>query len=1038
MKNRLCIITVSFLCLQVLNALSLHSQQPIKANTYELRQLSKQYGEIFKALRTEADQWAKDGNLPIISLREDGTKIELQRIRQNIPIYYMTLNLNAAKTVSADRVWPGGDAGLNLTGQGITIGQWDGGGVRTTHQEFAGRAMQKDSPGSVDYHATHVAGTLIAQGINPNAKGMAPSANLIAFDWNYDFSEMAAEAANGLLSSNHSYGNITGWYYDYMNDGRWAWFGDPSVSQTEDYRFGFYDEDAQYFDEIAYNAPYYLIVKSAGNDRNDYGPSSAEYHWVYNGYSWSLSSISRDQDGGADGYDCIAAGGGTAKNTLVVGAIYDIPGGYASPSSIQMSSFSSYGPTDDGRIKPDIIANGVNLYSSWNTSNTAYETISGTSMSTPNACGSLALLQENYKSVHGNHMRAATLKGLIAHTADEAGSSDGPDYRHGWGLLNVKKAALLINEDQLSDDTIQELTLLNNQSYAHDFYTDGSPVRITISWTDPPHDELPESLNPNTPVLVNDLDLLVLEISSNTNHEPWVLDRNNPDAPAITGNNVVDNVEQIYIPNPNPGNYTLSITHKGVLDNGSQDYSLIISGTSSLPAGCYPPSIAVKDSNGSFGSVVTFNINIEENPDEIDAFGFKLEYDPNVLRYIGTRKTDLTADFDYLDGSTELSNTIIVGGFHTTAIPSMSKGSIAAIDFEVVCTSCIEGDVSMLSLSHLVDDIRSLNICNGRYTFNACQLGDVNGDYTITPQDALCAFSIYLNGGTIPLDFEECNNPCALTASDVTCNQGGITPQDALCILRAYLNHENPPMTCCNDRTSIEKNLADVRLSIPDVTAEPGQLINVPIMGSNFNSVKAFGFDLGYPNEKMSFHSFRPGKLTESWELIDVAENIPGVLTIGGLHIDQVDSIQMGTLIELTFLIKKTSSQPTELWFFNLRDDIQSAQISNGRIIQSNYQNTGELDIPIEYKLAQNYPNPFNPETDIQYDIPKQTFITMAIYNAMGQKIITLVSEEKRAGSHHVVWNGNDESGKPVPSGIYFYRLNTMDFNQTNKMLLIR
>jgi hypothetical protein len=84
---------------------------------------------------------------------------------------------------------------------------------------------------------------------------------------------------------------------------------------------------------------------------------------VFTGGSWQWTSQARGADGGASGYDCISQQG-CAKNILTVGAVNDIVGGYSSPGDVVMSSFSSWGPTDDGRIKPDICANGVGLYSS--------------------------------------------------------------------------------------------------------------------------------------------------------------------------------------------------------------------------------------------------------------------------------------------------------------------------------------------------------------------------------------------------------------------------------------------------------------------------------------------------------------------------------------------------------------------------------------------------------------------------------------------------------------------------------------------------
>ncbi len=558
-KIRLSIL-LSFVCILLLPNLA---ESQVVTNTEALLEFSREKAIESTERRAQAEEYAKQHDIPVTFENDKGVFFELQYISEDdIPMYYKTDNRNSAKTISTNKVYPGGGAGLSLDGTGITPRQWDGGGVRLTHQEYGGRVVQGDSPGSTHWHSTHVAGTIMASGVQQAAKGMAYNANLRAFDWNSDNSEMAAEAAQGALMSNHSYGFARGWSWN----GAWTWYGTPSISTQEDYKFGFYDFEAKGWDVIAANAPYYLIVKSAGNDRNE-GPYNGQY----------------PQDGP---YDCIAHAG-LSKNVLTVGAVHDIPGGYSGPGSVNMSSFSCWGPADDGRIKPDIVANGVGLYSTTDASNSAYTSSDGTSMSAPSATGSLALLQQHWEDLNGSgsYMTAASLKGLVIHTADECGTHDGPDYQFGWGLMNTKNAALRISEDQ-NINVIDEVILDEGGTFEMLLTSDGSEdLKVTICWTDPPGQPVSSQLDPLDPMLKNDLDLIIS--SDGNTYYPWKLSRNSPAAAATNNSeNNVDNVEVVFIENAPAGDYTVTIDHDGTLAEGTQAFSIIISGvtnTVSLP-----------------------------------------------------------------------------------------------------------------------------------------------------------------------------------------------------------------------------------------------------------------------------------------------------------------------------------------------------------------------------------------------------------------------------------------------------------------------
>ncbi|MBK8565987.1 MAG: S8 family serine peptidase [Saprospiraceae bacterium] len=504
--------------------------------------------------------------------------------------YYKSDNAISAAIMGTDQLYPSGDAELSLTGNGGVLAMWEVDRPRTTHVELNNRITAADNSNHpIDDHATHVAGTMIAAGVNPNARGMAYQASLASYDADNDVSEMATAAGQGARLSNHSYGLPAGWdAHDLSGNGGWHWVGNTSVSQASDYLFGLYDSEARDYDNIVFNAPFYLPVKSSGNDRGE-GPSSGTQHWVPNSSGqWISSNISRPLDGGSSGYDCIPTTG-NAKNILTVGAIE------AQESSglliLGISDFSSWGPTDDGRIKPDIVARGVDVFSSFSNSNSSYGTISGTSMAAPAVTGSLGLLLQHYANVNaGFTMRASALKALVLHTADQIGASDAPNYRTGWGLMNTRAAADHISHSINSysgDRLISRDSITNGGFRERTYYHDGEgSFKVTLVWTDPAGPISSNTLNPTQKRLVNDLDIRLVRDSDGTVYSPWVLNPASPSSAATKGDNSRDNVEQIFETNLLRGTYTIRITHKGTLVGSEQYFSMIISGKANYTTNC--------------------------------------------------------------------------------------------------------------------------------------------------------------------------------------------------------------------------------------------------------------------------------------------------------------------------------------------------------------------------------------------------------------------------------------------------------------------
>mgnify|MGYP000172407924 CR=1 FL=1 len=612
----------------------------------------------------------------------EGKVVELIRLdAKGNPVYYIADNADAAISTNTKAVYPGGSLGLSLEGQGMFLGEWDAGAARFTHEQLTGRVLLKDNTPYFDNHSTHVCGTMIGDGTPQSlAKGMAPKATVWSYDWNLDNSEMAAAGANGMLVSNHSYGTVAGWFYD----GSWNWYGNPNYNANESYLFGWYDLETRTWDQIAYNAPYYLIVKSAGNDRDDNAPPPGTPH-THLGLGSFTDTHPSDGNSGT-GYDCLPTKS-NAKNILTVGAVNDIPGGYNGTASVVMAGFSGWGPTDDGRIKPDICGNGINLFSAVATGDDRYATFSGTSMSGPNVAGSCILLQEHYENIHpGNYMRAATLRGLVLHTADEAGAAEGPDYMFGWGMMNTGKAASLISEDANLESHIQENALNNGTTFTHSITINGSqPLVATICWTDVPGAPQSEGHDIPTLNLVNDLDMRI--IHAGDTYMPYVLEPAQPSLAATTGDNFRDNVEKIFLANPIAGEYLIVVNHKGTLSGGSQPFSLILSGITN--SACADPrilSVAQNSGNSATMSWLPGNASV----------GYTIEYgQAGFLPGSGTSISgsypaalnialnNLLADVEYdiyIKETCAEGETNLIGPYRFRITPTITGGSCESFD----------------------------------------------------------------------------------------------------------------------------------------------------------------------------------------------------------------------------------------------------------------------------------------------------------------------------------------------------------------------
>jgi hypothetical protein len=482
---------------------------------------------------------------------------------------------------------------LQLTGDGITIFLFDNKRPLNGHQAFGQRVFvplqdfiaYNSQTGKYDtiksgipqcnLHPTLSSG-IMASGSSNNAQGTAPGAEIIAHDWDYAQYYLADYAAQGANLACFPYGYVAGWNY-YL--GTWRWFGQRG--QQESYLFGFYTSISKKWDEIIHQAPYLLVIKSAGNDNNEgsdilpgmdylvWDPSDPANYKGWVNLTFQNGDIIPDGSNGTQSISDIAV----SKNVITVGGLKD---------DGSILEISGRGPTDDLRIKPDLVANGEQVYSTTSASANSYGySPNGTSFSASSLAGGVALLLEQQTKLYGKtKLLSSTLKALLIHTADDKGPV-GPDCIYGWGVANIAKSAEIIESNYQNHRQIHEFTFTSDdQSFLLKVKknTTSEPLKVTICWNDPAGTPPPISLNPADRMLVNDIDLRVTRTSDNLACMPWKLNPENPIGQAITGDNNVDNVEQVVVNDVSTEEYYIQISPKPGHLSEKQVVSVVISG----------------------------------------------------------------------------------------------------------------------------------------------------------------------------------------------------------------------------------------------------------------------------------------------------------------------------------------------------------------------------------------------------------------------------------------------------------------------------
>ncbi len=247
------------------------------------------------------------------------------------------------------------------------------------------------------------------------------------------------------------------------------------------------------------------------------------------------------------------------------------------------------------------------------------------------------------------------------------------------------------------------------------------------------------------------------------------------------------------------------------------------------------------------------------------------------------------------------------------------------------------------------------------------------------------------------------------------------------------------PLTQGIEFTGGENSLANLVLKrAQNIVAEDG-VLKLQVSINYAQKLKGYGFVLQYDQSKYEFVEARQVDqnlldANSGQPALFLASNkTPGQVAVGAMKVDGQAVSGDGSLVEFTF---KTTQTPLAS-DFQILDGVM-VDLAGGIDAITNIEIGTFKAMPKDYALGQNVPNPFNPSTTIDYRLPEAGDVQLVIYNLLGQEVRTLVQESMDAGFHSVVWDGTDEFGKQVASGIYIYRMSVADFTRVQRMMLLK
>ncbi len=320
--------------------------------------------------------------------------------------------------------------------------------------------------------------------------------------------------------------------------------------------------------------------------------------------------------------------------------------------------------------------------------------------------------------------------------------------------------------------------------------------------------------------------------------------------------------------------------------------------------------------------------------------------------------------------------------------------------------------------------------------------GDANGDGSINIADASCIINYLFIGGPAP-------DP--LWVGDAN-SDGSVNIADASYLIN-YLFIGGPPpgegrgMSPAYQTSQRYKGKTPAQIGLSSAPISNDGILNVPVIGKFDVDVSAVQLEIKYDPEEISLSE--PALTPRTQGLTICSSSHEGIGKIGIIDLNGEHYISAGTGALVTLRVKGSD------WSSRFASLTTSLEITKAILVDRDAHTIpveilsemkkseedfilGKSAVPQEFSLSRNYPNPFNPETEISYGLPRDCDVKLTIYNIAGQKVRTLIDQHQTAGYKVIHWNGKDEQGKPVASGVYFYKIQAGDLSQSRKMLLVK